>query len=65
MLAEKNVPPKYLQQRLGHKDLQVTMKYYLHLTERMNKQGAAIINSLIQDETEETQQRDSTHSSRC
>lgn len=51
MLAEKNVPPKYLQQRLGHKDLQVTMKYYLHLTERMNDEGAAIINSLYQDDT--------------
>lgn len=51
MLAEKNVPPKYLQQRLGRKDLQVTMKYYLHLTERMNDEGAAIINSLYQDDT--------------
>ena len=55
MLAEKNVPPKYLQQRLGHKDLQVTMKYYLHLTEGMNNEGAAIIKSLFQDETEETE----------
>ena len=33
----------------------MTMKYYLHLTERMNNEGAAIINSLFQDETEETE----------
>lgn len=55
MLAEKNVPPKYLQQRLGHKDLQVTMRHYLHLTERMSDEGMAIINSLFQDKTEETE----------
>ena len=33
------VPQKYLQKRLRNIDLQVTMKYYLHLTDRMNKEA--------------------------
>lgn len=46
MLAENDVPPKYLQERLGHKDLQVTMKYYLHLTERMNGKGRDVLKNM-------------------
>ena len=48
MLAENGVPPKYLQERLGHKDLQVTMKYYLHLTDKMNDEGVKILRQLYQ-----------------
>lgn len=48
MLAENGVPPKYLQERLGHKDLQVTMKYYLHLTDKMNDEGLKILRQLYQ-----------------
>ena len=46
MLAENDVPPKYLQERLGHKDLQVTMKYYLHLTDQMSSKGTDILKSM-------------------
>ena len=48
MLAENGVLPKYLQKRLGHKDLQVTMKYYLHLTDKMNDEGLKILRQLYQ-----------------
>lgn len=48
MLAENGAPPKYLQARLGHKDLQVTMKYYLHLTDRMNEEGQKVLKKLYQ-----------------
>lgn len=48
MLAENGVPMKYLQERLGHKNLQVTMKYYLHLTDKMTIEGISIINKLYQ-----------------
>lgn len=49
MLAENGAPPKYLQERLGHKDLQVTMKYYLHLTDKMNDEGFKILRQLYQE----------------
>jgi len=49
MLAENGTPPKYLQERLGHKDLQVTMKYYLHLTDKMNDEGFKILRQLYQE----------------
>jgi len=32
MLAEKGASPKYVQYRLGHKNIQVTMQIYQHLT---------------------------------
>lgn len=46
ILAEHDVPMKYLQVRLGHKNLQVTMKYYLHLTDNMKDKGSTIINQI-------------------
>jgi len=46
MLAEQNVSPKYLQERLGHKNLKVTMKYYIHLTEKMSENGNELINMI-------------------
>ena len=48
MLAKNDAPPKYLQERLGHKDLQVTMKYYLHLTDQMSGKGTKILKSMYQ-----------------
>jgi len=47
MLAEHNVPPKYLQDRLGHKNLEITMRFYLHLTETMKEDGAEIVQKLF------------------
>ena len=37
MLAEADAPPKYVQERLGHKGIDVTMKIYQHLTKRMSE----------------------------
>lgn len=35
LLLEAGVPPKAVQQRLGHKTIRVTMEIYAHVTERM------------------------------
>lgn len=35
LLLESGVPPKAVQQRLGHKTIKVTMDIYAHVTERM------------------------------
>jgi integrase len=47
MLAEKDVPPKYLQHRLGHKNIRVTLQYYIEKTDGMVKQGVAILSNLF------------------
>ena len=38
--AEADLPTKTTQQRLGHKDPSITLKYYTHVTDRMKRQGA-------------------------
>jgi len=50
MLAENDVPPKYLQERMGHSNLEVTMRYYLHLTEKMQEKGSDILKRMFKDE---------------
>jgi len=52
MLAENDVPAKYLQLRLGHQNLEVTMRYYWHLTERMQEKGLDILNRMFLGEGE-------------
>lgn len=47
MLLEAGASPKYVQERLGHKNIQVTMQIYQHLTENMSKQGDDILNQLF------------------
>jgi len=47
MLAENDVPPKYLQDRMGHANLHVTMKVYLHTTEKMTEQGDEILQKMF------------------
>ena len=47
MLAENDVPPKYLQTRMGHANLQVTMKVYLYITEKMAERGDEILQKMI------------------
>jgi integrase len=51
MLAEKDVPPKYLQHRLGHKNIKVTLQYYIEKTDSMVKQGVATLNNLFKSYT--------------
>lgn len=46
MLLEAGAAPKYVQERLGHKNLQVTMNIYQHLTPKMSEHGSAILNAL-------------------
>lgn len=43
MLAEKGASPKYVQHRLGHKNIQVTMQIYQHLTDKMSEEGAQLL----------------------
>lgn len=45
MLAEKGASPKYVQHRLGHKNIQVTMQIYQHLTEKMSEEGAGLLDT--------------------
>lgn len=47
MLAEAGAPPKYVQERLGHKGIDVTMKIYQHLTESMSQKGVVALNSIF------------------
>ena len=46
MLAEKGASPKYVQYRLGHKNIQVTMQIYQHLTDKMSEEGARLLDTL-------------------
>lgn len=46
MLLEAGAAPKYVQERLGHKNLQATMNIYQHLTPKMVESGNAILNAL-------------------
>ena len=45
ILAEKGASPKYVQKRLGHKNIQVTMQIYQHLTEKMSEEGSALLDT--------------------
>lgn len=47
MLLEAGASPKYVQERLGHKNIQVTMQIYQHLTESMVQQGDDVLNKLF------------------
>lgn len=48
MLTEAGVPPVYIQRRLGHKNIDVTMNIYAnHLTEEFKRQGTSILNTLF------------------
>lgn len=47
MLAEKGVNPKYVQERLGHGKLELTLRYYTHITDVMHEQVAEIVDSLL------------------
>lgn len=46
MLAERGASPKYVQYRLGHKNIQVTMQIYQHLTDKMSEAGARLLDTL-------------------
>lgn len=58
MLAEIDVPPKYLQQRMGHRNLEFTMKFYLHLTEKMQEKGSDILQRMYHTGEEKKENRE-------
>lgn len=45
-LAEAGANPKYVQQRLGHKNIQVTMQIYQHTSDTIIAQGDSILQSM-------------------
>lgn len=47
MLAEKGVNPKYVQERLGHGKLEITLRYYTHVTDTMHDQVADLVDGLL------------------
>jgi len=46
MLLSAGAKPKYVQERLGHKNIQVTLGIYQHLTQSMSDEGDKILNSI-------------------
>lgn len=46
MLAEHGAPPKYIQERLGHTKVELTMNIYQHVTDTIRTQGRHILNEL-------------------
>ncbi len=47
VLLEKGAPLKYIQQRLGHKKIDITLNVYQHLTEELTQQGINILNDIF------------------
>lgn len=47
MLLEAGAKPKYVQERLGHKNIQVTLNIYQHLTNNMQLDGDDIVNKIF------------------
>ncbi|MGN0579322.1 MAG: tyrosine-type recombinase/integrase [Ruminococcus sp.] len=50
MLLSAGASVKYVQQRLGHKNVQITMQVYQHLTKDMDTKGNAVLNSIFKKE---------------
>ncbi|MDD6611956.1 MAG: tyrosine-type recombinase/integrase, partial [Clostridiales bacterium] len=51
MLAEHGAPPKYVQERLGHTKVELTMNIYQHVTDIIRSQGNAVLNSMYTNNT--------------
>lgn len=47
MLAENGAPMKYVQNRLGHSKIEMTMGIYAHLTEKMTDEGNDILEEMF------------------
>ena len=43
MLAESGAPIKYTQERLGHKNITITMQIYQHASDTIKQEGNAIL----------------------
>lgn len=47
VLLEKGAPLKYIQQRLGHKKIDITINVYQHLTDDLRQMGTEILNGIF------------------
>lgn len=47
VLLEKGAPLKYIQQRLGHKKIDVTLNVYQHLTDELVQRGTSVLNEIF------------------
>jgi integrase len=47
VLLEKGAPLKYIQQRLGHKKIDITINVYQHLTDDLRQMGTNILNEIF------------------
>lgn len=47
LMAQAGVSPKTAQERLGHANVSVTMNIYTHNTEKMNREAATLLDTLI------------------
>ena len=47
VLLERGAPLKYIQQRLGHKKIDITVNVYQHLTEELTRQGISVLNDIF------------------
>lgn len=49
MLLENGAPMKYVQERLGHKDIKVTMNIYNHITKSQQEEGKKLVDNLFSE----------------
>ena len=47
VLLENNAPLKYIQKRLGHKKIDVTINVYQHLTDDLRQVGVGVLNEIF------------------
>ena len=47
MLAESGAPMKYTQERLGHKDITVTMQIYQHASPTIRQEGLGVVEKMF------------------
>ena len=47
VLLEKGAPLKYIQQRLGHKKIDITLNVYQHLTDNLQQVGTKVLNDIF------------------
>lgn len=52
MLVENGASPMYVQHRLGHKNLEVTLRVYFHYTDKMEEDGAEVLSRMFNIEGE-------------
>lgn len=53
MLAEAGAPLKYAQERLGHKNVNVTMQIYQHTSDILRQKGSEIVNEMLNKKQEQ------------